>query len=99
MSVCQSHKIPTCYVSHMGELQPNFCEKEETITIKKELWDEMLECNKRIDLHTETFTALLERIQNLEQHKNYQIDENRKVDRRIEELEEMVKYMDKFKFS
>ena len=32
----------------MGELQPNFCDKQETITIKKELWDEMLDHKKKV---------------------------------------------------
>lgn len=35
-----------------------------------------------------------ERIKNLEQHKHYQVDKNRKEDRRIEALEQHIKFLD-----
>lgn len=57
--------------------------KQETITIKKALWDEMLSYKNKTDL-------LLTRLHKLETHKNYQIDENRKEARLIEELQGQV---------
>jgi hypothetical protein len=87
-----------CGSNHVDGSGAPFVKKEETITIKKALWDEMLEYKSKVDELEEWCAScsvcypphpkeIEERIENLEKHKNYQINENRKEARLIEILE------------
>lgn len=51
---------------------------------------------KRMNAFDNLIALVQEKVEKLEQHKNYQIDENRKISRRVDELEKHCDKIDKF---
>jgi len=110
LSLCK-HKHPIKFSECMKCLEEgakiieNMNKKEETITIKKALWDEMLAYKNKTNNLVARFNKLEQlvddfirsangRIEELFRHKNYQTDENRTEARLIEELEERIKKLE-----
>ena len=66
------------------------CEEPQLIKDLRRMVEDIENLNAVFVKHERRLSGLQVRLEKLERHHNYQIDENRKISRRVDELEQLV---------